>query len=830
MRLINRAVMLSTASALALSASLATSVRAQSPQQTAQAAPGLEEIVVTARKREEALLEIPISITAFTAADIERADVFDLREVTRLSPGMNFQNVGGNGPGGRYNPNLFFRGMTPTAPLPRQQTGAVFVDGVYVLGGVTSVNTVDVERVEVIKGPQSAYFGRNTFGGAVNFITQNPGDALKGKISAEAATRDSFDTSLSVEGPLIEGKLAARASVLLHKKGAHYTATDGGELGEEKTESVTGTLYATPSDNFWVRLRVHYQEDNDSPAATAHLSGGLHGSSCAGFTGQGRTGTGAPTTFTIGQPYFCGSIPKLTQLPRDVVSSNTSLASPLLASLGNPNALVNAFINNSLNNPLVRRAPRIDRFGMVREILRVNAQTEYTFANDIALGVNFGINTNDTNTITDPDRSDFENAYTTSPALFEDKTLEVRLTSAQTGAFRWLVGGNYYRGDFDAHTNGSVVYQVRQNPTLPQATAPFQNAPANRDGERARVSAAFGSIEYDVFDWMTLTGEIRYQKDKTKVQPSNPTSLTATFKDWLPRVIADFKLDPDTTLYASWSKGVLPGQFNPGYSTQTPFVRAQIEAAFPGVKDLLDSQRIESFEIGAKQQLLDNRLQYAVAGYYMKWRNLISGSAIVVQSVPNGPFVVNTGVLIPGSADLYGIEFESTAVLTDAWDVNLRFNYQGSELKTLFDPFIAGLTSGVTRFDGNEFARVPKWSGSLSSTYRADLTGDWDWFLRGDATYTGGMWESVANIVKTNDYIRVNARLGVERDDLALELFVKNLFDDKNWDYGFRSVSFREPGGALFVRLPNGTFNFQQGIIVQPPDKREFGVRLRYDF
>jgi hypothetical protein len=134
----------------------------------------LEEVTVTARKREESLQDVPLSITAFSAEAIEKAGIYDVRDLVRLSPNVVLQTTGGNGTG-RFMPNLTFRGLQPSVPLPRSQTGAVFVDGNYVLGGVNAVNTNDVERVEVLRGPQNTYFGRNTFAGAINFLTRNPG-------------------------------------------------------------------------------------------------------------------------------------------------------------------------------------------------------------------------------------------------------------------------------------------------------------------------------------------------------------------------------------------------------------------------------------------------------------------------------------------------------------------------------------------------------------------------------------------------------------------------------------------------------------------------------
>jgi iron complex outermembrane receptor protein len=131
------------------------------------------EIIVTARKKEESLQDTPVAITAFTEQAIEEAAFTSLADVSLQTPGFQFNSQGGQEPG-RYNTQLRFRGMNTSQFSPSFATGALFIDGVYVLNGGTSVSLLDVERIEVIKGPQSAQFGRNTFGGAVNFVTRTP--------------------------------------------------------------------------------------------------------------------------------------------------------------------------------------------------------------------------------------------------------------------------------------------------------------------------------------------------------------------------------------------------------------------------------------------------------------------------------------------------------------------------------------------------------------------------------------------------------------------------------------------------------------------------------
>ncbi len=797
-------------------------------EQTAQVG-GLEEIVVTSRKREEKLFDVPIAITAFNSADLEKAQIFDIGEVSKLSPGLSFQNVSGNTNPGRSNPSLFIRGMTTTASgTSRQATSAVFVDGIFVLGGISSINTVDVERVEVIKGPQNAYYGRNTFAGAVNFITKNPGNEFKGEIRAEGTTHDSNELSLSVEGPLVEDVLSARLSVLQHEKGSMYTANDGGKLGEESTQSITGTLFATPNDQLSLRARVHYQEDEDGPASWAYLQGTKYGNnSCAGKTIAGADRNGVAGNFAITQPYFCGSIPTLSQVGEQVVSSNTSLRSPFLASLGNPNGLINAFVNNSLNHPLLARAPKLDHLGMKREMLRLNGTAQYEFSNDITATLNAAYNQNDTLLMMDTDKTDLENVYAAAPALYEDYSAELRFQSPQSQSLRWMVGGNMYRGAFDADYSGAVTMQVRFTPVAAQNTGPTSFVPFNANGERARVYAGFGSLEYDILDNLTLSGEIRYQTDRSKTLPSNATSAFAKFNDWLPRVILNYKPEENWTLYASWARGVLPGQFNSSYINATAAQKAYLDSVVSGISPVLESQRVDSYEIGSKQQFLNNKLQYTIAVYKMDWSNLPSTSTIAIPGTTT-PLTVS----VYGDAKLKGLEFESTALITPEWDVSFRANWQQGKYTNYTQGLVAtGLVVGLFGYNGKKLPRVPEYSGSVSTGYRTVLSGDWDWFVRGDAAYTGKSWDSEANIVQTNDYIRVNARVGVESKDLMIELFAKNLFNDKNWDYAFRNASFGE-AGSLQILQPGttGTYQYASGLIVQAPDKREIGLRARYKF
>ena len=143
----------------------------------------IEEITVTARKKEESLLETPLAITAIDAAQIQASAFKNILDVQKTAPGLFIESM--NNENGRVIVMPRFRGVTFDATSPLQRTSSVFVDGLLVSSGLHSLPITQVERVEIIKGPQSALFGRNTYSGAINIVTAKPGDEFNGSIEYE---------------------------------------------------------------------------------------------------------------------------------------------------------------------------------------------------------------------------------------------------------------------------------------------------------------------------------------------------------------------------------------------------------------------------------------------------------------------------------------------------------------------------------------------------------------------------------------------------------------------------------------------------------------------
>ena len=169
-------------------------------QATAGAEADSAEILVTARKREESLQSVPVSVQAFTSEALEASNILNLEGIAAFSPGVQlFQNVD------RGYGQVFIRGLQNTPPVgdTSRELASIFIDGIYFTGGVAAINTDNIERVEVIRGPQSALFGRSTFSGAINFITRTPGNELSAEFAATAATYDEYWISVCINSRLL---------------------------------------------------------------------------------------------------------------------------------------------------------------------------------------------------------------------------------------------------------------------------------------------------------------------------------------------------------------------------------------------------------------------------------------------------------------------------------------------------------------------------------------------------------------------------------------------------------------------------------------------------
>lgn len=776
-------------------------------------------IIVTARKREETLIEAPLSIQAFSAEDLEDRGVKTLQDIVIYTPGLNFQNMGNAQPG-RYNTGIRFRGLEGSASSPSNQTGALFVDGVFILAGAGSIPFNDVSRVEIIKGPQAAYFGRGTFGGAINYVTADPGDTFSGRVTAEySPTFGSNAFSATIDGPLAE-TLSGRITVATNTKGAMWTATDGGELGRERTDSITGTLLWEPSASLRIKARMQYGEDDDGPAATTYVPYRFFGN-CPIGTPVNINTTNGPLSEDLNQRYHCGAVPVIP------VTNNTSFYSINVPTTIDPSGVLNirdVVLGDFLGLP-DPGTPEINGFGLRTNFQVHSLVADFTLSDAFSASITGGYNRRSVSQVRDLDGYDSPGWVSRGFLTLEAHSIEARLNYDDGGRLRGLLGANYYKqtqkGDIDG--GFGVFTNLFGRPDIGPG--------GSVDNNRIKTLGLFGSLDFDILENLTVSVESRLQRDElVGISGRYGTTLTVApkevYESFLPRVLLSYNPWEGTNLYASYSEGTQPGIVVNAVAALSP---AELEAArqiFPDLASSVDAEQLEAWEIGWKQDF-GRGSWLSISAYDMKWTNAKGFAQVNFRSPDTNQFKTFSA-FIPGAAKVRGIEAEANWKPTH----NLEFQATYGLIDAEYTDFpssgvnaIFGLPTGTSfQAAGNQLPRNPKHSGSISATWSDDLSDEWSWYLRGDAAYFGKVYTDETNLAWIDSYEIFNARLGfVKATGLTLEVYCTNCADKKGWQTGRRLIDFGDTSPA-----PN--FFTNQGAVVQPLDRRQVGMRATFDF
>lgn len=274
-----------------------------------------DEIIVTARKTEESLLDVPLSISAIGEQEILESGIDNIADVALQTPGFSFRQGFGRSEGGA-NSRPAIRGMSNVLGSPN---AGFFVDGIFVADSITSYQLDNLQRVEVIRGPQSALFGRNTFAGAINFVTRDPGDEMQGRVTAMAAEHDAFELNGYVSGPIMDGILYGEINGRFDTFGGDYDNADGGEdIGRQETTNVGTKLVFTPTDAFTARLNLGYSQVRDGGFAYGAFGSNNLNCFLPDVTGQFF---GIDLSSNRSRGYFCGEI----EVPDTLAFNDTEL-------------------------------------------------------------------------------------------------------------------------------------------------------------------------------------------------------------------------------------------------------------------------------------------------------------------------------------------------------------------------------------------------------------------------------------------------------------------------------------------------------------------------
>ncbi len=818
----------------------------------------MEELITTARRTEENVLEVPLAISTFTAEQIEAAQIADLSDVAAMTPGFSYQNYFGQD---LSVPTI--RGVSqidifgdPNAP--------VYIDGIYVASG-TGINFsfLDVERIEILRGPQPAYFGYQSFSGAVNFVTARPTDEFAANVELTAGSDGKARGAVSVSGPLLGDWLSGRAAVLYDDFDGTYDNASGldQDIGGAEYKTFSGSLFFAPGDIVSGQLNLYVSEDEIDPPALGSIP-----ANCEPELDDPNDPDSANPNRLLN---YCGDLPSvdddsLATIPGETGQERdvwrTSLNLDFDVGFGTISSLTGY---SETKSEIVTSAARGDT------------------------GTVFAYQTNIPGFIPDSFVLGTFSAPLLQPSAGKSKltdfSQELRFSSPTDKRTRFTAGGYYRETDTDipnlptssgglwAPTSslpddinelffpGSGFYDFCPcvafgPPGSPGVSAGFgafifsdwfaDEIPTFAFESKAEneLWAVFGSVAFDITEQWTIYGEARYTDYEERFTSGNPETppeaverkFTDDFFNW--RVSLEWHPDELSTLYGSIATGSKQGgldSFTPETSLPDPDC-ADPDA--PEFANCVDGQTISSefdqednvtYELGYKLAANEGRTIVEAAVYYIDWTDIVLPQIITEV---NGKEITPTSVSSNlGDASIAGFEVSWTQYITEWLDGGIGISYNDAEFDdgkvASFIAFPSFAPDGD--MSGQTLLRQPETQVNANLSTRLPLFGDWDWYTRTDVMYQSKWYVGLPNQAVVPDRTRVNLRIGASTEKYSIELWANNVFDDDTVDSAFRDV-------YLSNALPDGTNNFDTlfpwRFTVSHPERRTYGVTLRGKF
>jgi iron complex outermembrane recepter protein len=735
MALTARACWLASATAfVVLSAGVGHPVLAQS----AEAEPAAQtDIVVTAQRRAERLQDVPIAISALTGDALAPGRAATAEDLTGNVVGLQLDRVFQSS-----NPTIFLRGVGVNDYNPAS-SGAVGVvlDDVFLNSSVGQLFSVyDVDRLEVLRGPQGTLFGRNTTGGILNFVTKRPSFREDAVVSATYGRYNQFYVDGALGGPLIGNTVAARASISYKRRdGWMRNLVDGRRQNDVDSLGARVQLLFEPTDTLSINLKVEAGRSR----ATAYRGK------------QGGVFNPAANRSCTGE--------EVLQL--------TTCVNPLTG-FGETADL------NEARTSVTDNFENLDTHGS-----RLSLDWELGGATLTSITA-YQWNRRQLNQ--DQDMSAGE--IISSPFWRERArqfSQEVRLASAGDASFRWIVGAFYLRENLESAT--SFQFLGAFNPTPGQPFFDPVNSILTLGRRYTQITdskALFAQADWEATPELTVTAGFRYTWDNKDLEfitvagpagvpggaliptigllDANPASFTIdgpivtddSFNRPTWRLALAYKANPDVLLYASYNRGFRSGGRNSGALV------APIEFS------RIDAERNDAFEIGVKSELLDRRLRINTAAFYYDYKNLQ-----VFTLEPGNPVPFQR--LQNADARIYGAEAELTARPIDGLTLESGVAYLDTKYTRLVDVLRGDLT-------GNRLDKAPSWQLNGRIAYDWALSSHWQARAALTGRYQSRIFFGPTNTAPlTRDPVgTVDFEIGAGRDGgVDVALWVQNLTD-----------------------------------------------------
>ncbi len=757
----------------------------------------LPEIIVTARRLPESIQRVPVSVTAFDSDAISQLGATTLDELARFTPGFSFNSALGRG----INSNRpTVRGLTTIRNgIANSTVAATFVDGVYLGGSSQSTTFHDLERVEILRGPQSAQFGRATFAGAVNYVTRSPGAELAGGLELTGAEHDTARANGWIGGPLAGDWLRFLASAGVDTYGGEYTNTrDGSTTGGEESRDVSLKFEATPSPDLRVSLRVALQETDDDHFAV-WLQPRTVNNCCFRSADAPRA-----REYYVGQALTSDTVTLYTDALEAAGGSGFELDRQL-GSLSIAWDLPGDWTVSSLT-------------GVVSDDLERGFDASYAAYDPVPQQPGSFLQRDELS------QGDFSQ--------------ELRATSGRGANWRATGGLYYYRGHLDEVVENRVV-------VAPDGGVSVLPNFGNLTLQDVENRAVFGALEVDLDHAITAGLELRYAADEVQVTTvpnvggtGDSTRFSETFHSWSPRLTVTWQASPALMPYLNIARGQSPGTFNadvPDTPEGTP------DESYRNV----DEEVLWSYEAGLRGEVLDGRGRYALAAYYLDVTDQQTTSIIELPGGGTATFIDNVG-----KTAVTGLELEASAQLSERLTTTLTYGWTDSEIRQQLSEEQADLRGGngtaadlerLGNVAGKTTPRVPEHMAGVQLEYRRDLGGRQSWFAGGDWSFESSRYGQEDNLIETGNRSLLGLRTGIAWEAVELTLWVTNLTDDDTPVDVLRFLDRRSgalPSCASFVTAgtaPPGTVcagssTSPRGFAISLPRGRQLGATLRYRF
>lgn len=801
-------------------AALPTSIMAQdnASAPSARQGPG-ETIVVTAERRATNLQETPLSIVAVTEEIIQAKGIENLADLATFTPNLNI--TGGRG-SGNSNPNFSIRGVAGGGGATGERGVGLYLDGIYIPRTNGSVlRVLDIERVEVLRGPQGTLFGRNSTGGAIRYFTRRPElGETSGYIRSTVANMDRADVVGALNVPIGDNAALRVQGAWLNQGGWVQRATQS--LGETTDYIGRADLRVEPTSDFTIDVGFIYSDSKS---------------------------TGSPNVFEefdmrpgLGAPFFEGNY-------GDWVSDALKLdGQPGIAAYNDPRIVIDDFtapgicLLDDFDPDWDAACEQYDNSTYWQGSLNM----VYDLSGTVTLTSTTGVSSLDNASQLDWQYLGTENRTTmiSSDTFYQELQLNAELFA---GGVDLVLGGSYFH---EKSFSDLVVFNRRgtsetprggRNANIPQpngdADAGLFDRSDNETTQKSDSIGLFGSATWHITEDLNFTGGLRYAhdyKDYASTEFANDsfvpfpgtTSTTATSDfswdqlDW--RASIDYNLTDDWMWYVTASKAYKAGS----YSGLALVARVRGEDQSGEFLLPVAPEKVVNFETGMRIEAFDGRLRFNPTAFFMMWSNRQAARQAQCSGQPDCPEPPGFRIEITnsGDVDIYGVELDTQFILTDNFWLDGSFGYTGYDLK-----------DEVANSGPNLFPGPPQVSYNVGFNYRGDV-GSGELTFNLNYAYTSNQPTHPTEIGDSAYRLPaielVNARLRYEPDNVpvTVSLFANNLLNNTYATYATRfGGGYWDRGGPVQIQHKISA-DERSALFVVRGKPREVGVSLQYDF